>query len=236
MNNVGETQLYNIPNPAGEKADFSGCPPEFREDATAYWDKMKQLSNNFAIASAIALELPRDYFLKSLQEFNNTIARLLYYPPCDYADGTSSGDDISGSIRSGEHTDFGMFTFLFCDGPGLQVKAVEGGEIGGAAGGELTGAWLDVPVPTGTTVIVNTGALMARWTNDVWRATAHRVIVSNQLQAMSHRFSVAFFVEPDAGVLVEVHPCFVKEGEKPKYEPITSSDYLMSKLAEIRPN
>lgn len=128
-----------------------------------------------------------------------------------------------------------MFTFLFNDGPGLQVKAVDGGEIGGDAGGEV-GGWLNVPVPGGTTAIVNTGALMARWTNDIWRATAHRVVVSNPLQAMSYRFSMACFVEPDSGALVEVHPKFVKPGEKPKYEPVTGKEYLESKLKEIRPN
>jgi isopenicillin N synthase-like dioxygenase len=93
---------------------------------------------------------------------------------------------------------------------------------------------LDIDMPPGG-VIVNTGALMARWTNDEWRATAHRVIVSSEEVASRERFSIAFFVDPDAGARVDVHDSFLKEGngKAKRYEPITSRDYLMGKLKEM---
>lgn len=99
--------------------------------------------------------------------------------------------------------------------------------------GEI-GGWLDVPVPSGATAIVNTGALMARWTNDVWRATAHRVVVTSEQQAREVRFSVACFFDPDPDSVIEVHPKFVPEGDDPKYEPISARDYEWRKLKEAR--
>lgn len=196
---------------------------------------MEHASRNFSIACAIALDLPYDFFLKALEFYSSSVIRLNYYPPCDYEAGRSTGEDLSAPLRVGEHTDFGMFTILFNNEPGLQVKAVEGGEVGGAADGEI-GGWLDVPVPTGGTAIINTGALMARWTNDVWRATAHRVVVSNPAEAQSDRYSIACFFDPDKDYVIDVHPSFVAEGAKPKYQPITAQDYILSKLRDAQPD
>lgn len=162
------------------------------------------------------------------------MARLNYFPPCHYEPGKSTGEDLSAPLRVGEHTDFGLFTILFNNEPGLQVKAVEGGEIGGSVHNEA-GGWVDVPVPTGTTAIINTGALLARWTNDVWRATAHRVVVSSVESASSDRYSIACFIDPDKEFIVEVHPSFVNPGEKPKYDPINAKDYILGKLRQAQP-
>ena len=82
-------------------------------------------------------------------------------------------------------------------------------------------------------VLVNTGALMARWTNDTWRATAHRVVVQPEARD-SYRYSMAMFVDPDQSTVVQVHPKFVRKGEQPKYPPINSLDYLLMKLKEAQ--
>lgn len=227
-------EAYNVRNTRFFDHDFSACPPEFGDKFASLWTKMEAAAHNFCIACAIALNLPHDFFFKALQACSSSVIRLNYYPPCDYEPGKSTGDDLSASLRVGEHTDFGMFTILFNNGPGLQVKAVEGGEVGGAADGEI-GGWLDVPVPTGATAIINTGALMARWTNDIWRATAHRVIVSNADEARSDRYSIACFFDPDEDFIIEVDPTFVAEGETPKYKPITSRDYILGKLRDAQP-
>lgn len=41
------------------------------------------------------------------------------------------------------------------------------------------------------------GALLARLTNDNWRATAHRVIVPDLEAARQDRYSIAAFFDPD---------------------------------------
>lgn len=108
---------------------------------------------------------------------------------------------------------------------GLQIKAVDGGETDGK---DVHDGWMDIVVPAHGT-IVNTGALMARWTNDEWKATAHRVIVKNEEQANRDRYSIACFVDPDAQTVVQVHEQFCLKAKK-KYDDISSLDYLMMKL------
>ena len=75
---------------------------------------------------------------------------------------------------------------------------------------------------------------MARWTNDEWRATAHRVLIQNELLASRSRHSIAFFVDPDPEHLVTVHDKFTHGGTVAKrYAPIKSSDYLLMKLQSM---
>jgi len=136
----------------------------------------------------------------------------------------------------GEHADYGGFTLLFlgAGATGLQIKPVSDCAIGTAGDG-----WLDVQPPTAPdSVLVNTGQLMARWTNDVWRASAHRVIVPNAEAAMNHRYSIACFCDPDIGTMIETLPPFVPKGEEPRYpRPVEASEYrseLVNKLLEMQ--
>ena len=69
--------------------------------------------------------------------------------------------------RYGAHTDYDGFTILCKANPGEE----------GAPGMEIqlvSGEWVAV-CPPADTLLVNIGDLMARWTNDRWRATMHRV-------------------------------------------------------------
>ena len=61
-----------------------------------------------------------------------------------------------------EHTDHGFLTLLLQDGGGgLQAR-------------NRAGAWIDVP-PIPHSLVINTGRLLSRWTNNVFPATFHRV-------------------------------------------------------------
>ena len=194
------------------------------------------------MACAVALDVEPHFFSKTLEKMDLCTARFLHYPPC--ASPTGDGANLSKAIRVGEHTDFGAFTFLLLGegAEGLQVKPTLGGEVGGKAGGEGSDAeWLTVPPPpprdaaaTEVTCLVNTGAALARWTNDTWRATAHRVIVPTADVASRHRYSIACFIDPDADAQVAVDPRFVKPGEAIKYPPTTGLDFLLLKLREAQ--
>lgn len=163
---------------------------------------------------------------------DNTTMRLIHYPPCDFSE-ESCGQNETSSLRVGEHTDFGLFTILFTDGPGLQIKPVEGAEFREQQSKDKS-PWLDVVPPKGVTAIVNTGALLARWTNDEWRATAHRVVVQDKEQASRSRYTIVAFFDPDKEAVISVDPKFVRPGEEPKYGPITGLDYLLMRLAEAQ--
>ena len=216
-----------------------------------YFELMRTMAIRYGYACALALDLPMDTFSKTLQKFDLCTIRFLHYPPCtDYFEG---GNDESEkkkkqkAIRVGEHTDFGAYTFLFLkNGPmGLQVKSVEGGEIGGQAGGEEDDSgWKDVVIQPSFNdddtnsfgAVINTGAMMARWTNDYWKATAHRVIVPNKDIASKDRYSVAFFVDPDSEEIIAVDQKYINHSNKGSsrcYEPIKSKDFLAMKLQEM---
>jgi isopenicillin N synthase-like dioxygenase len=57
----------------------------------------------------------------------------------------------------------------------LRILATED-KPGGLQVCNAAGEWVDVPaIPPGC-FIVNLGELMARWTNDAWVSTSHRVV------------------------------------------------------------
>ena len=82
--------------------------------------------------------------------------------------------------------------------------------------------------------IVNTGQQLPYWTNDVWRATSHRVVAPDATAALSDRYSIACFFDADKAAPVSVDPRFVPAGEQPRYPPTTGLEYLLRKLARAQ--
>ena len=70
---------------------------------------------------------------------------------------------LPGQLRAGAHSDCGSLILAAEDRPGgLQVH-------------NAAGEWMDVPVVPNC-FIINLGDLMARWTNNAWVSTLHRVV------------------------------------------------------------
>merc|ERR1712032_444608 len=113
---------------------------------------------------------------------------------------------------------------------GLQVQKTASGVY---KYGQVPG-WMEVPARGGGCAIVNIGSLMARWTNDRWKATPHRVVISNAKEATRHRHSFACFFHPDNGTVVKAHPKFLASGELPLYEPITPEEHLKMRLQLVQ--
>lgn len=250
-------EAFNVRNTSHAKGDFVGTPESFEEDATNLWNETKRLGSRFAVCCAVALGLDLDFFSKTLEEMDLCTMRMLHYPPLDGLDNEEltrlCDDGTSHAIRLGEHTDFGIFTFLFIhqydndSSLGLQVKPVEGSDLHTQKDSAFyKQGWNDVVFDKDAleemnqdvtcSLIVNTGALMARWTNDVWRATAHRVVIplDNTIARLSHRYSIAMFFDPDSSTVCSVHPKLVAQGGSVKYEPIGSLEYLMMKISEAQ--
>jgi isopenicillin N synthase-like dioxygenase len=178
-------------------------PVELREIWTDYYLAMGELAQTLMRIFALALKLPEQRFDASLTRHISRL-RVRNYP-------AQLTPPQPGQIRAGAHSDYGSLTILAAeDKPGgLQVCNGEG-------------QWVDVPIVAGC-FIINIGDLMARWTNDSWVSTLHRVVnPPADAGAGSRRQSLVFFHNPnyDAEVanLVADQPA--------KYPPTTSGDHL----------
>ena len=184
-------------------------PRGFREAWGGYYAAMENLAARIMRAFAAALDLPEDFF-SPFTDAPISALRALNYPAL-----ASPGE--GGAIRAGAHTDYGSLTILLpqAGSRGLEILAPDGN-------------WMEVkPIPGA--FIVNIGDLMARWTNDRWTSTLHRVVIPADGGA-ARRQSFAFFHQPnwDAEIVV-LEACLAPE-EMAKYPPVKSGPYLMRKF------
>ena len=169
--------------------------PEFRVATMAYYAAMEAMTTRLVPIVAMALGLPPDYFAEAFAEPNCTI-RLIHYPPQ-----TNPEDNEFGFAP---HTDNNFITFLAQSAlPGLEVRTAEG-------------EWIRPPAVPGT-FVVNTGAMLARYSNDRFRATPHRVINRND----ASRYAIPFFLGPNHDAIVDCVPTCVGADNPPRYEPTT---------------
>jgi len=171
--------------------------PDFRAVMQNYYQAAYGLGATIVRGLALSLGVPVSHFDGYLKEAAATL-RLLHYPP-------QPANPEPGEKGCGEHTDFGGVTLLLQDeAGGLQVWDKD------------LGSWIDAP-PVPGAFVVNIGDLFARWTNDRYVSTLHRVInVSGR-----ERYSVPFFFTGNPLHKVECIPTCLDEGELPRYPAVT---------------
>jgi isopenicillin N synthase-like dioxygenase len=201
----------------GERWAFAATPfpptlPELEPALAAYFTALLDLSARMMGWFAVALGLPRDYFAVLIDESPSAL-RVIDYPHREQL-------PLPGQLRAGAHTDYGTLTLL------LQDDAPGGLEVLDPR----TEQWTAVPAVPGA-FVVNLGDLMARWTNDRWRSTLHRVVNPPRDHAGStRRQSIAFFHNANYHTLVECLPTCVVAGEVPRHAPVEAGPHLMSKF------
>ena len=122
-----------------------------------------------------------------------------------------------GQLGMGPHTDYGIVTVLWADPvPGLEIHGADG-------------RWHPVR-PAGGALLVNLGDAIARWTNDEWISTLHRVTAARA----GRRRSAAFFHDGNVDAVIECLPGCVSAASPARYRPVTVGEHLAAKLAGSR--
>ena len=164
------------------------------------------LATAHGVLEALATTLGVPGFFAARMSEPQCRLRFLHYPRCGRL------DDGSAPVFSTPHTDYGAITLLAVDGlPGLEVLH--------------HGVWTPIAAPPGS-VIVQLGDMLARWTNDRYRSTPHRVVGSSG----ADRFSIPFFVNPDPLTVVSTIGSCITTDHPERYEPVTAGEFLVSRI------
>jgi isopenicillin N synthase-like dioxygenase len=175
--------------------------PGWREVLSAYYARMTELCRLTMRALALALALPEMHFEPFCDDASCNL-RLLHYPP-------QPANPLPDEKGCGAHTDWGAITYLLQD------------DVGGLQVWDHDHGWIDAP-PVAGAYVLNLGDLIARWTNDRFRSTLHRVINHSGRE----RYSVPFFFTGRPEHEVVCLPNCLPPGEVAKYPPTTAIGHL----------
>lgn len=184
-----------------------------------YSSAMLKLNAHLMKMAALGLDLPESYFDPYYADPAMTL-RFVHYPDQEVP-------PRPGQLRYGEHHDYGALTILRQDAApgGLEIM-------------DLDGVWKEAGVVPDSFVI-NVGDLMARWTNNRWCSTLHRVSNPDRgLTGSTARLSMVAFTGPNEQSAVECLPSCTGPDNPPQFEPVKAGDYIRSKIAasmDLRP-
>ncbi|MFX1676169.1 2-oxoglutarate and iron-dependent oxygenase domain-containing protein [Paraburkholderia sp. A2WS-5] len=179
--------------------------PELRPALYDYYEALGACGSDLLRVVALSLGIGEDFFVdKYTKRLQRT--QMVYYPD---QDPQSEADQFGVA----PHTDYGCITLLWQDNVGgLQVR-----ELG-------SNSWVDAP-PIEGTLVINVGDLLARWSNDRFRSTMHRVINRSGRE----RYSIATFYDPDYCAVVDPRGLGVGDADA-KYEPVAAGDYILGRI------
>ena len=179
-------------------------PPGFREAWVRYYRALSDVAARLLRSMAVALELAPEHFDPLIDRHISSM-RAIYYPALDH--------DPDKALRAGAHSDYGTLTILRTDEvPGLEIWR-DGG------------TWEPV-TPEPDTFVVNLGDSIARWTNDRWRSTVHRVTATERRP----RYSFAFFHMANWDATIKCLPTCLEVGRHSRYQPVRAGPWLMRKF------
>ncbi len=185
----------------------------FRETFLDLFATFDKVGARLLEAIARYLGLEKDYFVDTVRD-GNSVMRLLHYPPVSA--------DAEG-VRAGAHEDINTITLLL----GAQESGLEAFDIS-------TQSWLPVKPAEGQ-MVINVGDMLQRLTNNVLKSTSHRVTNPAPERRAFSRYSMPFFLHFRPDFMIETLPgCITADRPNLYPQPISSQDYLMERLREIR--
>jgi len=183
--------------------------PEFKPVFQRLYRDLETLGKTMLEALGEVMGLKKEFFRNMVTD-GNSICRVLHYPSLE-------GLDTKNSMRAAAHADINLLTLLVgATDSGLELL-------------DNNGNWIPV-ISNEDEIVLDTGDMMSRLTNDVLPSTVHRVV--NPEQQDRSRYSMPFFLHPHSAASLECLPqCEGRTG--PKYPPITAGEYLEQRLVEI---
>ena len=190
-----------------------------------YFTECAGLIHSILDALSIALKVP-DPGLSPTHSESLFQLRLLHYPAIavkELRDGKRE--------RINAHCDFGTLTLLFQDSVGgLEIEDPH-----------QPGTFRPAE-PIQDTVLVNIGDLLARWSNNRWRSSVHRVGLparykegDGKEKTVPDRYSIPVFATANMDTVIEALPgCWSEEpGREKKYEAVTAWGYVQKRMAAL---
>jgi isopenicillin N synthase-like dioxygenase len=198
----GAKEMFDVAfDPSGSAPNRWPPVPLFRRTVEAYQAGALEVARVLLAALGIALGVGPTFFAEHMHR-PQCYLRLLRYPPRP-----------RGDVTTGAHSDYGALTLLATDGAaGLQVRP-------------RGRPWIDLAAPAGA-FVVNLGDLLARWTNDRYVSTPHRVVAGSAVD----RYAVPFFVNPDPATVVTCLPSCTSDVDPARYTPVTAGEFLQGRI------
>ena len=187
--------------------------PAFKPVAYELYETLDRLGSRVLSALALHIDLPADFFADKTN-FGNSILRPIHYPPI-------TADNVP-NVRAGAHEDTNVIPLLVgASAAGLEVKSNQGEWVPFTADADV--------------IVVNIGDMLQRLTNHVYPSTTHRVTNPPGDAARKPRYSTPFFLHPNPDVVLATLPNCIGADNPNRYPtPITSHEYLMERLREIK--
>lgn len=184
-------------------------PARFREVWRAYFEAMEAFAGRLLAIYERALGLPARALAPAIELDTSTLVS-------NYYSFDIPSPHEPSPFRFKPHLDGDIFTILHQDdGPGgLQLHQRGLG-------------WRNVAVVPGT-FVVNTGELMARWTNDRFVATPHRVLRPVDSNEQRPRMSAPFFLKPGLDAVIEPRAELLADPADARYAPVTGREWLVT--------
>lgn len=182
--------------------------PGFRSTISDLFERLND--TGMVVLQALAPELGlTPHWFDDKVRWGTSLLRILHYPPV-------SPDTPDGAVRSAAHEDINFLTLMpAARGAGLELL-------------DRDGTWLPIQADP-STLIVDSGDMMARLTNGVIPATTHRVV--NPQGPNVSRYSMPFFMHPTLATSLDVLASCRGQAEVPP--AITAGELLDERLRAI---
>ncbi len=188
--------------------------PRFDQVTGEVFRRLETVGRELLKAIAVYLELAEDYFEPKVIQGNSILRAIHYFP---IHDPDSLPDD---AVRAGAHEDINLITLLIgASADGLEVLTREG-------------TWYPVKAH-GEDIVVNVGDMLQRLTNNKLKSTTHRVVNPPRELMKTSRFSVPFFLHPQADMSLAALASCVDAAHPKAYSDVTAGEYLDERLREI---